>query len=117
MTLNVNINCKTQTPSFRFFLRRVGGCTCTWLILNAAADHLVTNACKKNVIINVNVIYLPTLHRRAQELVKTCTYIKIELEFRVSAFLEGGKPENPKKNETTTNSTQLGISEATCIWK
>ena len=37
---------------------------------------------------NVNVIYLSALHRIAQELVKTCTCIKIELEFRVSVFVE-----------------------------
>ena len=33
--------------------------------------------------VNVNVIYLPTWHWRAQELVKTCTCMKIELEFGV----------------------------------
>ena len=59
-----------------------------------------------NVFLFVNVIYLPTVHRRAQELVTTCTWIKNELEFRASVFVEGGKPENPEKNPRSKNENQ-----------
>ena len=46
------------------------------------------------------------LHRRAQELIETCTCIKIELEFRVLVFVEGGKPENPEKNPRSKDENQ-----------
>ena len=35
-----------------------------------------------------------------------CTCIKVELEFRVSVFVEGGKPENPEKNPRSKDENQ-----------
>ncbi len=60
-----------------------------------------------------NVIYLPTWHGRAQELIKTCTCIQDQIGIWSVGFCGGrktgehGKEPSEQEREPTTNSTHI----------
>ena len=57
--------------------------------------------------VNINVIYLPMKHQRAQgacSKVSMCSRLNWNLEMLV--FVEGGKPENPEKNPRSKDENQ-----------